>query len=162
MAIRKADCSDLESCVDLLFVPELGMLYYPRKEFLRAELAAGIESDEVFVDTTADGETIRGIIWYQLQGLFHAFPYLHMIAVKEDYRNQGVGRSLMDFFEQDSLQRGKNKLRTRAYLLVNGANSAAREFYMGRGYQEVCSFESLFRKNVTEILLMKGVKKTGV
>ncbi len=161
MAIRKADRSDLESCVDILFVPELGMLYHPRKEFLRDELADGIDAGEVFVDTAEDGETIRGVVWYQVKSLFNAFPYLHMIAVHEAFRNQGVGQILLDFFEQDSLRRGANKLRAKVYLLVNASNNGAQEFYLNRGYEEVCRFENLFRKGMTEILLMKSVKKNS-
>ncbi|WP_321016190.1 GNAT family N-acetyltransferase [Hungatella effluvii] len=33
------------------------------------------------------------------KGCFHSFPYLHLIAVKEEYRGQGIGRKLIDYLE---------------------------------------------------------------
>ena len=63
----------------------------------------------------------------------------------------------MDFFEQDSLCNGKNRMRTKAFLLVRDWNLSAQKFYRNRGYKEMARLESLFRKGVTEILLMKSV-----
>lgn len=89
--------------------------------------------------------------------MFHSFPYLHMIAVRDGCRGQGIGTTLMDFYEQDSLLGGKNRIRTRTFLLVSDLNEPAQRFYANRGYAEMGRFESLFRKGVTEILLMKKV-----
>lgn len=52
---------------------------------------------------------------------------------------------------------GKNKLRTKTYLLVSDFNTNARKFYVSRGYEEMGRFESLFRKGIAERLLMKRV-----
>ena len=114
-------------------------------------------SDCVFVDKSMDGNTIQGVIWYQREGLFHTFPYLHMIAVHDDCKHKGVGSILMDYFEQDSLRYGKNKMRTKVFLLVNELNTNAQKFYLNRGYEEVGRLDSLFRKGVTEKLFMKKV-----
>ena len=156
MPIVKAKQTHLEQCVDLLFIPEMGQLYYPKRDLLRLKLENSLDKDEVYVDT--DGETIQGVIWYQVEGLFHSFPYLHMIAVRNDCRKKGVGSRLMAFFEQDSLQKGRNKLRTRCFLLVSDLNQSAQQFYKEQGYEEIGSFENLFRKGLTERLFMKRVK----
>ena len=103
------------------------------------------------------GDDIRGVVWYQREGMFHSFPYLHMIVVKEGYRQQGIGTSMMDFFEQDVLNKGKNHLRTKVFLTVGDFNLSAYQFYLSRGYIELGKFESLFRKGITETLLMKRV-----
>lgn len=50
MAVIKAQKADLEQCADILFIPGLGELYYPRRELLRAELESSISSGEVFVE----------------------------------------------------------------------------------------------------------------
>lgn len=157
MGIVKAELADLDQCVDILFIPELGKLYFPKRELLRSEVEKSIHSEEVFVEKTLQEPTIQGVIWYQRKGLFHSFPYLHMIAVRDECRHQGVGARLMDFFEQDLLRAGKNRMRTKVFLLVSAFNASARQFYRNRGYEEVSRFENLFRKSVTEILLMKKV-----
>lgn len=89
--------------------------------------------------------------------MFHSFPYLHMIAVKDGYRRQGIGTELMDFFEQDVLLLGKNRLRTKVFLTVGDFNPSARAFYLSRGYTELGELENLFRRGITETLLMKKV-----
>lgn len=165
MAIVRAEHADLDQCTDLLFISEIGKLYFPKKESLRAELEKSLGIDEIFVEKTVNAAgafdpDIQGVIWYQKEGLFHAFPYLHMIAVRDGCRHQGVGTRLMDFYEEDSLHSGKNRLRTRTFLLVSESNSAARQFYRNRGYTVMGKFDGLFRKGVTEILLMKRVRET--
>ncbi len=161
MAIEKVKSEDLNQCVDILFVPEIGQMYFPKKEMLREELKKNIVSDCVYAEKSADGNTIQGVIWYQREGLFHSFPYLHMIAVRGDCRHRGVGKRLMDFFEQDSLQGGKNKMRTKVFLLVSDLNCAAQKFYLYRGYKEMGRLGSLFRKGITEKLFMKNVTDNG-
>lgn len=46
------------------------------------------------------GKDTQGVIWYQREGMFHSFPYLHMIAVREGYRRQGIGTSMMVFLSR--------------------------------------------------------------
>nr|WP_242840508.1 GNAT family N-acetyltransferase [Hungatella hathewayi] len=41
----------------------------------------------------------RTLSCYIPKGCFHSFPYLHLIAVKEEYRGQGIGRKLIDYLE---------------------------------------------------------------
>ncbi|WP_313582485.1 GNAT family N-acetyltransferase [Lacrimispora sp.] len=31
-----------------------------------------------------------------MEGAFHAFHYLHLIAIKEEYRGKGIGKKLLD------------------------------------------------------------------
>ena len=33
--------------------------------------------------------------------MFHSYPYLHMIAVRDDMRGKGIGTELMDFLESN-------------------------------------------------------------
>ena len=142
----------LEHRIELWCAP-----YFPKKEHLRDELQKNMKKDCIYVDKSEESGIVQGVIWYQREGLFHAFPYLHMIAVRSDCRNGGVGTRLMDFFEQDSLTAGSNRMRIKAFLLVSDHNHNAQRFYQSRGYEEIGCFESLFRKGVTERLLMKKV-----
>ena len=165
MAIMKANMANLDQYTDILFIPELGKLYFPRKDLFRAELEKGMAAGEVYVNKLMGGgitsSDIQGVIWYQREGLFHSFPFLHMIAVRDEYRCQGVGAALMDFYEQEPLRTEKNRIRTKAFLLVSDFNTSAQRFYTDRGYVETGRFENLFRKGVTEILMMKKVTAAG-
>ena len=148
MSIVKAEQADLDQCTDILFVSGLGKL------------------DEIFVEKEIKNEEtsaseVKGVIWYQREGLFHAFHYLHMIGVKSDFRQQGVGSRLMDFYEQDALKNGKSQMCTKAFLLVNDLNTSAQMFYQHRGYEEVGKFENLFRRGITERLFMKKIIAGG-
>lgn len=93
--------------------------------------------------------------------MFHSFPYLHMIAVREDMRGAGLGTGLMDFFEQDVLAKGRNRIRTKAFLTVGSFNSAAEAFYRKRGYVELAAIDGLFRRGISEKLMMKKVTPAG-
>ena len=57
MAIVKAGRSDLDQCVDILFVPEVGELYFPKKELLRVEVEKGIAAGEIFIEKLMGGNT---------------------------------------------------------------------------------------------------------
>lgn len=161
MGIVKAEITDLEQCIDLLFIPEVGQLYFPRRELLRVELEENLNKDEIYVEKTKEEQIIRGVIWYQQSGLFHSFPYLHMIAVRDTCRQQGIGNKLLEFFEQNSLHNSKNQIRTRTFLLVSDFNKSAQDFYRKHGYEEIGKIKNLFRKDVTENLFMKKVKALG-
>lgn len=87
-AIVRAEADDLEQCVDILFESEIGRKYYPHRELLRTEVQKGFVTDKIYVKKCPRGEgssdaDVLGVIWYQLEGMFHAFPYLHMVAVKK-------------------------------------------------------------------------------
>ena len=89
----------------------------------------------------ADGET--GVIGYLL-GLDHPTFYangrvawVEEIMVREDYRRQGVGRCLMDAFENWTVSRGTK--------LIALSTRRAASFYKAIGYEESATY---FRKLV--------------
>ena len=90
--------------------------------------------------------------------MFRSFPYLHMIVVRSDQQHIGIGRKLLQAFEQDCL-RLLGALRTRAYLLVADFNDRAFEIYRKNGYEVVNHFDGLFRRNVNECLMVKVITK---
>lgn len=162
MAIVQARQNDLDQCVEILFTSEIGSYYYPNKELLKAELRIGIDRDKVFIQKSGRGGVstnydVLGLIWYQQEGMFHTFPYLHMIAVKDDCQKQGIGTELLDFFEAEVLKSGKNHIRTKVFLTVGDFNKNAESMYRRRGYNELCKIENLFRKGVIETLMTKTV-----
>ncbi len=156
MNIVKVLKADFEECANIIWETEMGKKYYPTKKYLLKEIEKGQNRDEIYV-AEADTGDIQGVIWYQLVGMFHHFPYLHIIAVKEDWQKQGIGSKLLDFFERDALKSGKNHISTKVFLSVGDFNVEAEKLYSNRGYEKICEIEGLFRKNITEKIFIKQI-----
>ncbi len=162
MSITEAEEKDLEECAGIIFLSRMGKTYYPKRELIRDAMKQGMKKDNIFVFRDPgegnEGEVL-GVIWYQMEGMFHSFPYLHMIAVKDRHQGKGIGTALMNFFENDILIHGKNHIQTKAFLTVGDFNQEAERLYAERGYIELFQLKGLFRRNVTEKILMKTVIK---
>ena len=156
MKISKATSADLDSSVALILTTEMGKKYYPSAKMLYSEMATGLKEDELYVLKAEDG-TVAGVLWYQLHGIFHSYPYLHIIAVSAEYQGKGLGKKLLSFFENEALSHSSNSLRTKAFLTVGDFNRHAEEVYIRKGYVKVGELEWLFRRNITEKLYMKIV-----
>lgn len=157
MEFIKANKEDVGQCAKIIFDSELGQRYYPRMSILENNVLNGIENNEIFI-AYSDAEKCVGIVWYQHNGIFHEFPFLHMIVVDSEVRGQGFGNKLMDFFEERVLYRGSKKvLRNKAFLLVADFNNIAKQMYKDRGYIEIGKVPNLFRKGIEETLMMKIV-----
>lgn len=154
MIIVKGNSEELEKCVDIIFDSEMGKKYYPTRKSLLAEVEKGIIEDEFYVTKNFEGKIV-GVLWYQKKGIFHSFPYLHVIAVSNDVQNQGIGTKLLDFFEEEAIKSGNFK--AKVFLTVGDFNGNAERLYQNRGYIKVGEIEGLFRRNITERLYMKVI-----
>ena len=97
--ITKAHKMYLEDCKDALLNSKLGQEYFVSDEKAISALTEGITKEEMFVATNERGYCL-GFMWFVLGGAFHSFPYLHIIAVKEEFRGLGIGKRLLSFFEK--------------------------------------------------------------
>ena len=100
------------------------------------------------------GEECVGFTYIIPKGAFHSFPYLHIIAVKEEYRNKGIGKPLLDYSEKIAYE-----MADRFFLVVGDYNPDAKRFYERNGYQQVGGIPNLYRPGVTEYLMAKDPKK---
>ena len=89
----------LEDCKIALLKSKLGQEYFASEEKAISALTEGMLKEEMFVAIDEGGECL-GFIWFVLRGAFHSFPYLHIIAVKEEFRGLGIGKKLLSFFEE--------------------------------------------------------------
>lgn len=152
--IEPAQNGDLREMAEMLFDSELGRKYYPTLQTLEETLTAAFGTDLMYL-LKCGGET-AGFIWFQKNGAFYLYPYLHMVFVREAYRKNGCGKRLLEFFEQYALNPdGIRKLRSKVFLVVGDWNTGARQFYERIGYTEVGLLPGLFRKKVDEHLMMK-------
>ena len=151
--ILKGNILNLEDCIDALVNSELGVQYFSEREKAKDALIEGFEKEEIFVAVDNDNRCI-GFIWYILQGAFHAFPYLHIIAVKEEYRGIGIGKKIIENIE-DILSEKYSK----CFLVVADFNPKAKRLYERMGYIELGRIPDLYKKGVTEIFMMKMLKQ---
>jgi ribosomal protein S18 acetylase RimI-like enzyme len=150
MTIIKGSIEYINDCEDALVNSELGKRYFSQKGSARKALQEGFAKGEIYI--ALDGsEGCKGFIWFVLDGIFHSFPYLHIIAVKQESRNQGIGKKLLKFFE-DSCFKDYSKL----FLVVADFNPDAKILYEKIGYIQVGTIPSLYREGITEHLMMKS------
>jgi len=111
-------------------------------------IQAGIEQGTFFV-ALLQGHCV-GFIWVLPKGVFRSFPYIHIIAVKEEYRNRGIGRKLMTHAERIAFTDT-----AKIFLLVADFNPDAKRLYESIGYRQVGEIPNLYRDGITECLMMK-------
>ncbi|SHJ12681.1 Ribosomal protein S18 acetylase RimI [Clostridium cavendishii DSM 21758] len=143
----------INDCEDALVNSELGIRYFSEKESARNALKEGFAKKEIYIAMDGD-QNCKGFIWFILDGIFHSFPYLHIIAVNKESRNQGIGKELLKFFE-DRCFKDYSKL----FLVVADFNPEAKILYEKIGYVQVGEIPSLYRHGITEYLMMKSRKE---
>lgn len=146
--VIKADDRYLDDCKAAVQHSNLGKVYFKDKKSFQS-LTRGISNGEVYVAVNNDLECL-GFIWFHTYGMFVRFPYLHIIAVKEEYRGIGIGKILIRFFE-DSVRESS----TMVFLVVADFNPKAKKLYETLGYKEVGGIPGLYKEGVVETLMMK-------
>lgn len=147
--IIKAEDKHLNECKIALQKSELGKVYFPEEEKVIKTINEGISKGEIFVAVNKECECL-GFIWAISKGAFHSFPYLHIIAVKEEYRSQGIGKKLLHYFEDTF-----SNMSTKLFLVVADFNPKAKKLYQSIGYKEVGIIPNLYKSGVSESLMMK-------
>ncbi|MDF2543425.1 MAG: acetyltransferase [Herbinix sp.] len=149
--IVKAKEKYMEECKSALQNSELGRVYFSQENKAMEAIKEGIRKDEMLVALN-DEDEFMGFLWYILNGAFHSFPYLHIIAVNEKYRSKGIGSYLLEYFEKEVI-----KNQTKIFLVVADFNPRAKQLYEKVGYKEVGVLPSLYKSGVTEYLMMKEI-----
>jgi ribosomal protein S18 acetylase RimI-like enzyme len=149
--IIKAESKHLIDCKIALQKSELGRIYFPEEDKAIQALNEGISKGEIFIAINKEC-TCLGFIWFILNGAFHSFPYLHIIAVKEEFRNLGIGKKLLKYFEEVT-----SKTSSKLFLVVADFNPAAKQLYQSIGYKEFGNIPHLYKVGVTECLMMKEI-----
>ena len=99
--IKLADVKYIDSCVEILQNSDLGKAYFSDHEKAANMLAYAVRQKNVYV-ALDENENCLGFIYYMTNGVFGSYPYLHIVAVKEEYRSYGIGKQLMKYFEDNA------------------------------------------------------------
>lgn len=146
--IEKGSLQHLNDCEEALLNSELGRRYFTAGGSGRRAVLEGLERGNQYVALSEN--VCVGFFYFIPEGCFHSFPYLHLISVKEEYRSQGIGKKLMDYFENVVCADY-----SKTFLLVADFNPEAKSFYERNGYRKVGEIPGLYRKGITEYLMMK-------
>ena len=141
----------LKDCMDALCRSALGEKYFSSPGSAENAILEGIHQGNLYVALI--GEECVGFTYIIPKGAFHSFPYLHIIAVKEDYRDRGIGKALLDFSESIA-----SKMADKLFLVVADYNPDAKRFYERNGYQQVGEISNLYRPGIAEYLMTKNLK----
>ena len=101
IAIKEAEEKYVTVCADILQNTEIGTVYFSDYKKTVDLLLRALEQRELFVALN-DNEDCLGFMYFVPKGVFGNYPYLHIIAVKEECRNLGIGKQLIKYFEENS------------------------------------------------------------
>ena len=98
ISFAKGNEQHLKDCRDALCQSTLGERYFSSPGSAETAILEGIRQENLYVAFI--GEECVGFTYIIPKGAFHSFPYLHIIAVKEEYRNKGIGKALLNYSEK--------------------------------------------------------------
>jgi len=129
--IRLAQVSDASKLKDLNDV------FNDDDDTTLTELEASLrENNQEIVVCAEIGTMIVGVCCVQIvRTMCFNWQYANIteVFVREEYRNQGIGTSLMNFAEQELSKMGIKK----TFLLVGEQNTKAQKLYLSLGFDDV-------------------------
>ena len=152
VTVTNAKMNHLPDCKAALLNSKLGKEYFTSEGIAHNILREGIKKGEIYIAAGAEGECL-GFIWFILEGVFHSFPYIHIIAVQEGSRGNGIGERLLTFFEDTVFP-----AYLKAFLVVSDFNPEAKRLYERLGYKQVGEIPGLYKEGISEYLMMKKRK----
>lgn len=148
--IRIADTKYIDSCVEILQNSDLGEAYFSDYEKAANMLTYAVKQKGVYV-ALDENDNCLGFIYYMSNGVFGSYPYLHVVAVKKEYRCFGIGKQLMKYFEDNA----SDAPSTKYFLTVDDFNPRAKKLYENLGYCCVGELPDFYKKGITCYLMMK-------
>lgn len=150
ITVIKGSINYIDDCEEALVNSELGKRYFSEKGSAQKSLEEGFNENDIYV-AIDNNNNCKGFVWVILNGIFHSFTYIHIIAVKSESRGQGIGKILLKFIE-DVYYKKYSKL----FLVVADFNQDAKRLYIDVGYSIIGDIPDLYRKGITECLMMKS------
>lgn len=87
---RKGTAEYLDSCVKAMENSTLCTSYFQSEESKKNAVMEGINRGTLYIALC--GGECAGFAYVIPEGAFHAYHYLHLIAIKEEYRGKGIGK----------------------------------------------------------------------
>ena len=154
IVIKEAEEKHVPLCVNILQSTQVGTVYFNNSRKTADLLFHALTQRELFV-ALRDNEDCLGFMYFMPKGVFGSYPYLHILAVKEEWRHLGIGKQLIKYFEENSSDYSPAKY----FITVDDFNPQARKLYESLGYQCVGELKDFYRNGITSYIMMKAASK---
>lgn len=144
LKIIRGSYDNVPECVEMLAHSELGKRYFSAEGSAEKAINEAANADTFYV--AVRNHACVGFMYYIKGGAFHAFPYLHLLVVKESERGKGIGSKMLD--ELKSMLDHKQ-----FYLVVADFNLNGNKFYEKNGFKQVGEIPGLYRTGITEYVM---------
>ena len=147
--IQFARKEQVRDCLLCIKHSELWDTYFKSNTSAENNIKEMITKKQIYVALNKNDKCI-GFMGVINNGCFRKFSYLSLIAVKKRYRRKGIGKELINKFEEIGFKKAD-----RAFLLVSDFNKKAQLLYKKLDYKKVGKIPDLFKIGVSEHLLVK-------
>jgi ribosomal protein S18 acetylase RimI-like enzyme len=128
---------------------ELWDVYFEGNPSAENDIKQMIAKNQIYASLNKNGNCI-GFMGVIKNGCFRKFSYLSLIAVKKRYRSKGIGKILVNKFEDIGFEKAD-----KVFILVGDFNKKAQLFYKRLGYKKIGNIPDLFKNSVSEHVLIK-------
>jgi len=150
MTIRDLKKEDISLCATIATSSSLQDVYGFTEMGWKEKLEKALEQEENLLFVVEYDTSIAGFAWAHPAGAFLCAPYLRFISVNPKMRGKGIGKLLLQEFEQRTSHLHKDY-----FLLVSDFNTEAIHFYEKQGYERVGALSDFSVVGVTEIIMRK-------
>lgn len=148
--IHPARKGQARSCLRCVQQSDLWDAYFKSHARAERDIREMIDRQQIYVASNRENDCL-GFMGVIHDGCFRKFSYLSLIAVRPEYRGRGIGRALIEKFEEMGFERAD-----RVFLLVSDFNLRAQKLYADLGYTRVGTIPDLFKKGAAEQLMVKN------
>ena len=149
--IRICQLNELTECSFCLKKSLLEDNYFNDDEYKLSFIKEGVINNEIFV--LDENSKIKGFIRVDFKGMLGKYPLLRLIAVNSQYRNKGIGKKLLNYYEEIGFKKEE-----KIFLLVSDFNINAKRLYEKIGYKGIGILSEVYKKEICEFVMMKEKK----
>ena len=138
-------CSD-KLAAAIVAIPPWSVMSYPAEAMARFLATADGNASRYAVEVEGEQAGAVSVRSPWLKG-----PYLELLALLPKAQGQGVGSSILAWFEEEALKVGARNL----WVCVSLFNTRALRFYERHGFEQAATLPGLVADGYDEILLRK-------
>ena len=144
VALEPRICASLAAAI--VAIPPWSVMSYPADAMARFLAASDGGASRYLVDIGGEQAGAVSVRFPWLKG-----PYLELLALLPRFQSQGIGASILAWFEQEGLRLGARNL----FVCASSFNARALRFYARHGFQPAATLPGLVADGYDEILLRK-------
>jgi diamine N-acetyltransferase len=144
VALERRSCASLAASI--VAIPPWSVMSYPADALARFLAAPDGGASRYLVEIGGEKAGAVSVRFPWLKG-----PYLELLALLPPFQSQGIGASILAWFEQEGLRLGARNL----WVCASSFNARAVHFYGRHGFSPAATLPGLVADRYDEILLRK-------